>query len=115
MLCLEVAVNGERHCLAGVGEVGALSAFVTWVGTPPWEGAPAVSGPTYLSVTGFSGFTDDQRHLHWGDVTFPLRVGDVVTVKVVEATEPDPGQPSLPPAQQLKVKPRSAPDHQSSL
>ncbi len=32
MRCFDVEVNGERYCLAGVGDVGALSAFVTYVG-----------------------------------------------------------------------------------
>lgn len=92
MRCLEVEVNGQHHCLAGVGDTGVLSAFVTWVGVMPPEGATAPNGPTYLSV---SGVTADQRHVHWRDVTFPLAVGDVVTVRVVEATTPEPALPSL--------------------
>jgi hypothetical protein len=51
MRCFEVELNGERYCLAGVGDVGALSAFVTYVGVRGSEGEPVI-GPTYLSVSG---------------------------------------------------------------
>jgi hypothetical protein len=90
----EVEVNGERYCLAGVGDVGALSAFVTYVGVRGSEGE-AMVGPTYLSVSGFSGSVDDQRHVHWREGIRPLGPGDVITVRVVDVESPDPGVPSV--------------------
>jgi len=98
MRCFEVEVNGERYCLAGVGDVGALSAFVTCVGVRGPDGA-TVAGPTYLSVSGFSGSVEDQRPVHWREGIHPLAPDDVITVRVVEADRPDPGVPSVPPAQ----------------
>jgi hypothetical protein len=94
MRCFEVEVNGERYCLAGVGDVGALSAFVTYVGVRGSEGE-AVIGPTYLSVSGFSGSVEDQHHFHWREGIRPLGPGDVITVRVVDAESPDPGVPSV--------------------
>jgi hypothetical protein len=98
MRCFEVEVNGERYCLAGVGDVGALSAFVTYVGVRGSEGA-AVIGPTYLSVSGFSGSVEDQRHVHWREGIHPLSPGDVITVRVLDAESPDLGVPSSLPTQ----------------
>jgi hypothetical protein len=92
MRCFEVEVNGERYCLAGVGDVGALSAFVTYVGVRGPDGA-TVAGPTYLSVSGFSGSVEDQRPVHWREAIHPLGPGDVITVRVVDAERPDPGVP----------------------
>jgi hypothetical protein len=97
MRCFEVEVTGERYWLAGVGDVGALSAFVTYVGVRGSDGG-AVVGPTYLSVSGFSGSVDDQRHLHWREGIRPLVPGDVTTLCVLEAESPDPGVAPVPPA-----------------
>ena len=60
MRCFEVDVNGERYCLAGVGDVGALSAFVTYVGVRGPDGA-TVAGPTYLSVSRSAWLTRSDR------------------------------------------------------
>ena len=35
MKCLETYLNGEKLCVAGVGEYGVLSAHVTWVADSP--------------------------------------------------------------------------------
>jgi hypothetical protein len=94
MRCFEVELNGERYCLAGVGDVGALSAFVTYVGVRGSEGEPVI-GPTYLSVSGFSGSVEDQQHVHWREGIRPLGPGDVITVRVVDAERPDPAMPSV--------------------
>ena len=98
MRCFDVEVNGERYCLAGVGDVGALSAFVTYVGVRG-SGDAAVVGPTYLSVSGFSGSVEDQRHVHWREGIHPLSPGDVIAVRVLDAESPDPGVPSGLPTQ----------------
>jgi hypothetical protein len=96
MRCFEVAVTGERCCLAGVADVGGLSAFVTSVGVRGSDGG-AVVGPTYLSVSGFSGSVDDQRHLHWREGIRPLVPGDVITL-ASSTRRARIGVPSVPPA-----------------
>ena len=50
MRCFEVEVNGERYCLAGVGDVGALSAFVTYVGVRGPDGADGSRADLSLRV-----------------------------------------------------------------
>lgn len=84
--------NGEPYCRAGVGE-GAVSAFVSHVNIPDEPGGPGV-GSTMLTVSGFlrdeSGEPEDQTAVHWGDIATPLRPGDVIAVRVIEADEPDP-------------------------
>jgi hypothetical protein len=91
MFCLEVSVNGERWCRAGIGEFGSLDAAVSWVGV---DGAS--EPPTTLSVTGLP---QDSAPVHWRDITRRLVPGDVVEVRVVEAI-PDPATPTamLPPS-----------------
>ena len=81
MLCLEVSVNGERWCRAGIGEFGSMDAAVTWVGV---EGGS--DPPTTLSVTGLP---HGAPALHWRDTIRRLVPGDVVEVRLVEG-DPDP-------------------------
>ena len=90
MLCLEVTLNGKPYCLAGLGDEGAISAFVTWARfLPVYEGEenlPVPSGSTLLNVTGF---TKDTTAVHWGEAIKHLKVNDEVTIRVVEADKPD--------------------------
>jgi hypothetical protein len=57
MVALEVFVNGDRVCLAGVGEKGILSAIIDWADSPHGE------SETSLSVSGLDSSTGE--HLHW--------------------------------------------------
>ena len=81
MFCLEVSVNGERWCRAGIGEFGSMDAAVSWVGV---EGAS--EPPTTLSVTGLP---QAAAPVHWRDVVRRLVPGDIVEVRLLEG-EPDP-------------------------
>jgi hypothetical protein len=87
MLCLEVAVNGERYCLAGADDVWSISARV------------ASSRPIQrlfrsgfdLSVRGWRGgnILRDLMGPYWGEWARHLNVGDVVTIRLVESNVPD--------------------------
>jgi hypothetical protein len=78
MRAFEVQLNGERLCTAGVGEDGALTAIVDHVRT---------SGRNELQLT-VSGLVHSiDEHVTWRSRR--LRVGDEVTVKVVEAARVD--------------------------
>lgn len=97
MLCLEVTVNNQRYCLAGVGEEGAISAFVTWARFRPDDARqelPVPPGSTTLTV---SGIMKDLTAVHWGQIADRLSVGDTVTIRVVDASEPE----SYTPTQML--------------
>ncbi len=101
-ICLEIETSRGRRFKVGV-EGGVVSAFVsllTLPGSPPYNPTIPETAPVQLSMTGFG---PDQQRLHWGDVTMPLEVGDVVSIRVVEAAEADapaqtPMLPTLPEA-----------------
>jgi hypothetical protein len=98
MRCLEIEINGQRACVAGVGALGAVSAMVTWVRFEPEgmeEPAPVPSGSNLLSITGI---TEGLDSVHWLEVPTRLSVGDEVTIRVVDAEDADPWTvtPQLP-------------------
>lgn len=64
--------------MAGIGDDGVLTAIVNWVAT---KGA----GDLFLSVGGIVGPVSE--HVKW--VKQDLSVGDVITIKVVEASSSD--------------------------
>jgi hypothetical protein len=97
VLCFEIGVNGQRYCLAGVGERGILSAFVTYYRIPPDDALPDLGRRVHLNV---NGSRPDGSSVQWPpgpspDATVPLRMGDVVTIRVVEAASADPGRAPL--------------------
>jgi hypothetical protein len=77
VIALEVSRNGKRLCVAGIGDDGMVGANVYWYTRP--------EGMSYsrLHVGGLRG--DTQMHDTW--VSRFLRVGDVITVRVIEAAE----------------------------
>jgi hypothetical protein len=79
MLCLEVAVNGKRYCLAGADDVSFVYATVE-----SRRRVPRLFG---------SGFELTVRQplgcAYWGEWRRHLRVGDVVMIRLVESNVPD--------------------------
>jgi hypothetical protein len=97
VLCFDVAINGKHYCLAGVGDRGILSAFVTYYRLPPDDELPDLGRKMHLNI---SGTRPDGSSVQWAagrspDSTVPLNLGDVVTVRVVESASPDPGRAPL--------------------
>jgi len=80
MICYEVLHNGERLCVAGVPS-GVLVAGLTW--GSHGEGADS---PWSLDLR-VGGLTEN-THVDW--VLQPLRVGDEVAFRIVEAEKSDP-------------------------
>jgi hypothetical protein len=78
MRCLEVAVNGERFCLAGAAHVPMLWASVTHGGPDDATDRDKTS----LTVHGLSG--DVGTDWYWGAERFALMAGDIVTIRVVD-------------------------------
>lgn len=94
MICLKVSINGESFCVAGVGDHGCISAFVNWVNIEGDDGEPHLPvqpGDVLLNV---SGFKADQTPVHWGDIAHHIRLGDKVTIEVVELDSADPPIPT---------------------
>ena len=94
MVCLKVSVNGQLFCVAGVGDHGGISAFVNWVHIEGDKGEsqlPVQPGDVLLNV---SGFKSDMTPVHWGDIAHHIKVGDEVTIEVVELELADPPIPT---------------------
>jgi hypothetical protein len=84
--CLEVAVNGERYCVAARNASPSLSAFMLI----NRHGLDDATG--YLSVHGSS--ADFKTQLTWGGEGRRLAVGDTVTIRVLNADRADPPERS---------------------
>jgi hypothetical protein len=94
MIALEVKRNGKRVCLAGADDLAVLSAHVTAVGKLGKKTVPArpddTTGEIHYSVVGLTGRRDPKKDvcLKWKSVA-PLRVGDVIEVRVLETEKVD--------------------------
>lgn len=86
MECLEVAVNGERYCVAARNASPTLSASML----VDRHGLDHATG--YVFVHGLS--ADLKTTLTWGRAGRRLAVGDTVTVRVVNADRADPPERS---------------------
>ena len=86
MKCLEVAVNGERYCVAARNASPSLSAFMLI----NRHGLDDATG--YLSVHRLS--ADFKTQLTWGGEGRRLAVGDTVTIRVLNADRADPPERS---------------------
>ena len=88
MICFEVWVNGEKFCVAGIGEAGVLSAHVTWSERAREENdAPSErerSKPR-LHVGGLV----NKEHIRWTEMGNTLEVGEEVLFKIIEADVAD--------------------------
>jgi hypothetical protein len=89
MICCEVALNGVKLCTAGVGEPGDVHAHVIWVlrhGQFDYSGTPGTADETTgLSVDGQ--VYSRRELLGWKDAN--LKVGDEVTIRIIEADAAD--------------------------
>jgi len=83
MLCLDITVNGKQYCVAGVEDVEMLGACITYRG----PGHIADRDKPRLSVNGCS--SDFASDFHWGKQECFLTIGDMVIIRVVEASAPD--------------------------
>ena len=83
MRAFVVRLNGKRLCTAGIGRNGVLTAIVNWVnGSPRGDREDHF----FFHVGGLDSSTDE--HVTY-DVP-ELKVGDTVTVRIVETERIDP-------------------------
>jgi len=78
-----VRVNGKRLCKAGIGPDGVLAAIVNWVGGGPRRSR---HGHFTFHLGGLDSRTGEHVDYH----TPRLRVGDTVSISIVEARAVDP-------------------------
>lgn len=84
MTAFEISLNGTKLCTAGVGELGVLSAIVTWVRRQGEE----FGGQCDLGITGL--ISPTREHVNWHGN--PLQSGDEVFIKILEQdTVDEPG------------------------
>ena len=79
MRAFEVSVNGERLCVAGIGDDGVLSTIVHWA-------AQKAVGGSFLQVGGF--ISQTKEHANWINQK-PLSVGDTVQITIIETDVAD--------------------------
>jgi hypothetical protein len=77
-----VRLNGKRLCTAGIGPNGVLTAIVNWVGGGSRRTAQGHFGFHVWGLDSRSG-----EHIEYG--TPELKVGDKVTVELIEADQVD--------------------------
>ena len=81
MRAFKVYLNGKKLCLAGIGDDGVLTAITNWVCGGPYKAADL-----FLEVGGL--ISPSQEHVNWIKQK-PLRMGDEVRVKIVDADSVD--------------------------
>jgi hypothetical protein len=107
MIAFEVSLNGKRICTAGADDLGVLTTIVSACGKLGKKTVPArpdeTSGEVFYSVGGLTSRSDPKKNVHvrWKSVA-PLKLGDVVQVKVVETEKVDRAK------SRFKAKPRRA-------
>jgi hypothetical protein len=94
MISFQISIDGRKICTAGVGDAGVTSVTASWVRRPSPEPASddAVSGRFEEELTlDVGGLTHDPDgasvHVSW--LRQPLRVGQQVTIAVVDTTAVD--------------------------
>ena len=94
MIAFEVRLNGKRICIAGAEDLAVLSTIITASGKLGPKTVPArpddTSGDVFYSVGGLTARPDPEKdvHVRWKS-TAPLKVGDVVEVKVLKVKKAD--------------------------
>ena len=89
MRALEIDVNGQRLCTAGIGDDGVLTAIVrSVIGLVPAisrKRTPRTQEDLGLDVGGFRPSTSE--HVSWKSPK--LRTGDEIRIKIIETDRPD--------------------------
>jgi hypothetical protein len=95
MIAFEIAIDGRTMCTAGVGDEGVMSVIATWVRRPardPETGEPLPGRFAEELTLDAGGLTHDLDgaavQVRW--LRQSLRVGQRITLTIVEAAEADP-------------------------
>ena len=89
MIAFKLSINGEYICTAGVRDFGVVSAIITWVRRKPENGRDGETKTIQEELTAELGGLDSKsrEHLKWWSQR--LRVGDRVSIEVVDAKRAD--------------------------
>lgn len=96
MICFEVRVNGKVVCTAGVGDLGVLTAILTWVKREPSdcpEGLETTEWSEQQLDLNIGGSIGHGKHGHefldWIDHQ-GMSVGDEVAIRILDQPHCDP-------------------------
>jgi len=96
MVAFDILHNNKRLCLAGVGDFGVLTTSVVWVAHRPeklerWKAEGKSEAPPtelYVEIGGLKSEANTSGlPMRWTGAN--LRLGDEVTIRVVDASEVD--------------------------
>ena len=79
MIAFEVYVNGEKLCTAGIGDLGVLSAILSWTRVLTESNKPEES--LDLAISGLDSSTE--RYPKW--LRKPVAVGDAIRIQIVNS------------------------------
>jgi hypothetical protein len=95
MIAFEIAIDGQKTCTAGVSEAGVASVIASWVRRPSRDLTSGEPIPGHfeeeltLDVGGLTHDPDGASvHVRW--IQQPLRLGQQITLAMVETEEADP-------------------------
>ncbi len=84
MIALEIHLNGQKLCRAGIGDTGVLSAIVTFATRVASAGK--IDQNLFIDVAGL--ITPERKHVSWINQK-PLGVGDKIQVAIVDLDSVD--------------------------
>ena len=95
MIAFEIAIDGQRSCTAGVAHEGVTSVVASWVRRPsrdPTTDEPLPGRFEEELTLDAGGLTHDPdgAAVHVGWLRQPLKVGQQITLTIVETAEADP-------------------------
>lgn len=100
MLVYDFAINGKPVARCGKSDLAVLTACVSAVGVlgPESSGARARKEGHEIKVelSGLTSTTGSPANAHLSWFSAPLKVGDEIAIKLVEASEADPHVPLTP-------------------
>jgi hypothetical protein len=90
MIAFKVYVNGKQICLAGIGDLGVLTAHVCWVKrnekTRHGKSPPLAEEELTMGVGGL--VTRTKEYVRWHE-DLPVQVGDEIRIKILNAARVD--------------------------
>ena len=79
--CIEVYINGEKRCTAGIGDLEVVSSILSWRGRQPdAAGQSPESDSLVLDIGGME--ATSRQHARW--LEQEIHVGDEIRIRVIE-------------------------------
>ena len=109
MIAFDVRLNGKRICIAGAEDLAVLTTSIHALGKLGASTVPArpdEEAEVFYSIGGLTSRSDPDKdvHMRWKSST-PLKVGDVIQVRVLEVNQADP-----PKSRKKAVRKRAQPN-----